>query len=159
MNESNITESEVLNLAWSYFSLLAQQRLTYFNFFIVLMGVISTALVTSFQEKLDVHVVGIGLGLIEAFLCFTFWKIDERNKYLTKHMENVIKYIEHGYKCEEIKIFTTEEIMTAQLRNVQNNHIFTKQLSHSQLHKMFYIVFSTIGILGAIVSLVLQISK
>jgi hypothetical protein len=91
MNDSKIKESEVLDLSFSYFSLLAQQRLTYFNLFIVLMGVLSTALLTSFQEKLDIHIVGIGLGLLETFLCFVFWKIDERNKFLTKHTECLIR--------------------------------------------------------------------
>lgn len=155
MNE--IKDSEVLNLAWSYFSLLAKQRLTYFNYFIILMGVISTALITSFQEKLDIHIVGIGLGFLEIFLCFIFWKIDDRNKFLTKHTENIIKYIERGYKCEKLKVFTAEEQMTQKLRELQRGNLFfKKQLSHSQLYKTFYIVFSIIGLAGIIVSIILQ---
>lgn len=160
MEKYKIEDKEIFNLAWNYFSLLAKQRVTYFNFFIVLISVITTAVITSFQRNLNIHIVGISLGLMECFFCFIFWKIDVRNKYLTKHTENAIKCFEVEYEHIELKIFTIEEEKTNELRESQKKKFFfNRQLSHSKLYITFYIVFFIIGLLGSIVSLILQLSK
>jgi amino acid permease len=99
-NKGSIKESDVLDLAWKYFQLHAQQRLLCFNFFVVFSSLMTTGLVATFKEKYEAHFIGFVIGLILSLISFIFYKIDQRNKFLIKHGENVIKEIEDKYKFE-----------------------------------------------------------
>ena len=68
--------------AWASFALHAGQRLTTFNFFIVLSSLLINALVVTLQRDFRVPYVGVAIGLLLAVLAFIFWKIDVRNRQL-----------------------------------------------------------------------------
>jgi hypothetical protein len=78
-NNGCVTEKEILTLSWNYFQQHAQQRLSLFNFFVVFASLMTTGLISTFQTKYEIHFIGIGVGLVLAFISFIFWKIDERN--------------------------------------------------------------------------------
>lgn len=158
--ESKIENSKILDMAWDYFKLLAQQRITHFNLFIVFMGVLTTVLLSNINSGLKGNVIAIVLSIIQMFLCFIFRKIDVRNKYLTKHTERIIKLIEETYEDVKTRIFIEEEITTLELRQDQKKIIFPKrQLSLSQLYRLFYMFFLCIGFIEIIVSFTLIFVK
>lgn len=148
-------EKYVLEMAFDYFKLLAQQRVTHFNLFIVFMGVITTVLVSLMHTDVKGNIIACTLSFIQIFLCFIFHKIDLRNKYLIKHTESVIKSIECNYKDKNHQIFLFEEHKTNELRLAERKKIyFARQLSTSQLYKMFYYFFLFAGFVELVLSIV-----
>ena len=152
---SNITDKEKLDLAWKYFQQHAQQRLNYFNFFIVFSGLMTNAYIATLQEKFLFPWVGVIIGLIQAFISYIFLKIDQRNKFLTKHSENVIVNIESGYSTnndpeskDATLLFTNEPYRTIEQKKKE---IFLfRQFSHGISYKIIYFAFITFGLISSI---------
>jgi len=154
--KTKITDNEWLDLSWKYFQLHAQQRTQYFNYFVVFSTILSSGLIATFQNNFQLPYLGIGIGLIQMFLSYIFWKIDDRNKFLTKHSENIIKEIETDYKESEnktYKLFTNEEIETEKQKRLDKHSIFLcRQFSHGKSYRVIFIVFFIIGLIGVIIS-------
>lgn len=158
--ESDKDKSNALDLAWDYFKLLAQQRVTHFNLFIVFMGAITAVLVSNIHTNLRGNMITCALSFFQMFLCFIFHKIDIRNKFLIKHTENVIKDIERTYENDKYKVFLMEEKRTVSLRNIEKNKLyFARQLSTSQLYNLFYYFFLIAGfaVFGFSIILIVQL--
>jgi len=160
----SIQEKEILDLSWKYFQQHAQQRISFFNFFVIFSGLMTTALITTFQEKFSAHLVGIGIGLMLSFISIVFWKVDQRNKFLTKIGEEAIKELELNYQfnnvypnIDKIKIFTYEGIQTQNLKGHKWWKIFTKQFSLGLLFNFIFLLFFSIGLIGAGVSVYYQV--
>jgi len=115
-------------------------------------------LISTFQDKFHAPYLGVGIGIIQAFLSFMFWRIDQRNRYLTKHSENIIKQIEND--CNQKrgsygKLFVEEEIVNELQKNEDKKKLFLfRKLSHGQSYKVIYLSFFVIGIIGSIISLI-----
>ncbi len=80
---SAMTENQLdlqVRYAWDWFSYHARQRLTAFNFFLILMG----AVVVGYAQAVSNHspVVGAALGFLGAFVAHAFWAMDVRNEEL-----------------------------------------------------------------------------
>ena len=121
MNEKEITDKEWLDLAWKHFQQHAQQRILYMNYFVVFSTILSTGLISTFQINFQMPVIGIGIGLIQVFLSFIFFKIDERNRFLTKHSETSIVSIETLYKEKHesnFQLFSSEIIETNKIKEL-----------------------------------------
>ena len=158
-SESTIKEETILNVAWLYFQQHANQRIGYFNFFVIFSSLLTTGLLTTFQDNFRIHYLGIIIGLLQMICSFAFWKIDDRNKALTKNGENVIKNIEHNYYINndvsysnKLRLFTNEEIETNKLKKM-NKNIILKQISHSKSFNIIFITFFIIGFFGSFLSL------
>ncbi|MEQ8364029.1 MAG: hypothetical protein RH948_14250 [Cyclobacteriaceae bacterium] len=149
-----ITDREWLDIAWKYFQQHAQQRVQHFNFFITLSAILSTGLLTTFQSDLQAPLVGIGIGLIQAQVSFIFYKIDNRNRFLTKLSENVLKRLELDTIGNAYKLFTEEEKITLLLNKSDKSRMFfNRQFGHGQLYRIVFITFFIVGISGSILSL------
>jgi hypothetical protein len=140
---------------WDYFHLHASQRLTTFNFYLVLSTLLSTGLFSTFQKDFTIVPVGIVLGLMLFILSFVFWKLDERNKGLIKHAEAALKYLEEqnqigtvGQQTEILSIFTREDIETNRLRAINSIMPWRNLYSYSDCFRFIFILFSIIGLLG-----------
>ena len=82
-----------------------------------------------------------------------FLKIDERNKFLTKHSEDIIKRLEIEDEANPYKIFNDEEIKSLEKRKEdKKKFLFNRQISHGKSYKIIYIFFFFVGILGAAIS-------
>lgn len=152
--DTSITTKEWLDLAWKYFLQHAQQRLQYFNYFVIFSTIITTGIVTTFQYNFQAHYLGIGLGIIQTFLSYMFWKIDIRNKFLTQHAEQIIKKIEEDCcSTDGYKLFTQEDSKTALQTSTDKKSLFFKrQISHSKSYGLIYNAFFIVGIVGIIIS-------
>jgi hypothetical protein len=151
---SPISEKEWLDLAWKHFLQHAQQRIQYFNYFVVFSTILTTGVVTTFQSNFQAQYLGIGLGAIQAFLSYMFWKIDERNRFLTKHSEDVIKELEKNCcEVDEYRLFTKEDQKTAKQRVDDKDKVrLWWQFSHGESYRLIYVTFFFIGIIGMFIS-------
>lgn len=135
----NEIKTKILDMAWDYFKLLAQQRVTHFNLFIVFMGAISTVFATQIYVDYRGNIIACALATIQIFICFVFYKIDVRNKFLIKHTEKIIKEIEKDYDENTPRIFIMEEQSTEALRLSDKKKLyFFRQLSTSQLYNLYF---------------------
>lgn len=66
--------------AWNWFSYHAGQRLTAFNFFLVILGAVLVGYVQAITN--DLQALGVVLGLFGLLVSLAFWAIDVRNAEL-----------------------------------------------------------------------------
>ena len=76
--------------AWSYFQLHANQRMTTFNFFVVIAALLTTGLSGTFNKDFQNPFIGIVLGAGLIVISFIFWKLDQRIRYMIKHAETTL---------------------------------------------------------------------
>lgn len=155
-----LTEKEALDIAWKYFQQHAQQRVSYFNFFVLFSSIMTTGLIATLGPQFDLHLLGTGIGCMEVLIAFVFIKIDDRNKYLTKIGEDALKALEELYVLPEdvdrkrVVVFNKEVEQTASLKKAKKWHgAVTGQISHSKSFRIIYIGFAIAGITGVLVSL------
>ncbi len=153
--------SDQRQYVWDYFQLHASQRLTTFNFYIV----ISTAIATGYIVTLGVSsipVLAILLGFTISLLSFIFWKLDVRNKLLIKNAEEALKYLEAltytpGDKNESnvLKIFTYEEEQTNRMKMSKSFWPWKNHYSYSKCFNIVFAVFGIMGLLGTVYAIVI----
>ena len=156
MEQKEITDKDWLDLAWKHFQQHAQQKILYLNYFVLFSTILSTGLISTFQNNFQMPVLGIGIGLIQVFLSYIFCKIDERNKFLTKHSETSLISIETFYKEKfgsQFHLFSSEKTETDILKESDKKiNYFKRQLSHGKAYRIIFITFAIIGILGICIS-------
>lgn len=157
-NHSEI-EIKVLEMSWDYFKLLAQQRVTHFNLFIVILGAMSAVLATQLYTDLRGNLISLALSIVQLLLCFIFYKIDVRNKFLIKHNEQIIIEYESKFDKRVPKIFYSEKNKTQCIRDIDKRKLFFfRQLSTSQLYNLFYSFFAFVSIFEGVIAIALIIS-
>lgn len=157
MADKSITDKEWLDIAWKHFQQHAQQRIIYFNYFVVFSTILSSGLITTFQNNFQAPYLGICTGIVQIFLSFIFWKIDDRNKFLTQHAENVIKQIETDYNT--YSLFNDEDVKTKELKESEKNRFYLfRQISHGKSYRIILIAFCIWGFIGVIISSINSIS-
>lgn len=150
MAENSLTPKEALTYGWNYFQLHATQRMSLFNFFIILASLLTTGIVTTSQDKFGIEHLPVVLSLMLIVLSVVFWKLDGRVKFLLKHVEDVLKNVEastKGNKEEDMFcIFTGEEKKTNRLK--KDNcmlHPVNYHLSYSKCLGSVYLFFGLLG--------------
>jgi hypothetical protein len=148
---SKISDKEWLDLAWKYFQQHAQQRISYFNFFVIFSTILTTGLVTTFQKSYEMPLIAFAIGAIQAFLSFMFLKIDERNKFLTKHAEKTIRTLEANVKNSNeqgTQLFTNEDIETNKKKQENKQRWWLGRFyTHGQSYTIIYMFFFIWGML------------
>ncbi len=147
--------------ALGYFQLHANQRMTSFNFFVVIAALLTTALAGTFDKEFEYHLVGAVLGFSLVLIAFIFWKLDERVGYLVKHAEASLKEIETlwleqdaGTAGNQLRLFSAEEEKTERMRSKHSWNPWAWQLSYATCFGWVYLVFGALGLFGAITALV-----
>jgi hypothetical protein len=84
---------ELLDQAWKYFSLHADQRLKTFNFYLILCTIIAGGLLALIKDAHDPR-IGIPVALLMPALSFVFWKLDTRNRQLIDYSQNALMFFE-----------------------------------------------------------------
>lgn len=93
---------------WGYFELHAGQRLTMFNFFVVLSGLVTAGFGATMQGSPRMAFLGILLGVVLMLLSFVFWKLDQRSSFLVKHAEDAGIEIENHLLPPAGRLFASE---------------------------------------------------
>ena len=132
--------------AWRYFEKHSDQRVSFFNFYILIMAASSTALSILLQNE-KLYYLGILLGLFIIITSYIFWKIDQRTAFLIKNSERVLKNIEENYE-PKYHIFNIEEFELNKI-NEKNNYFF-KYKTYGELFRIIYGFIASIGLISTI---------
>jgi ABC-type uncharacterized transport system permease subunit len=72
MGNQEASARDMLEHAWRYFALHAGQRMSIFNFFLVLSGIVAAGLAACLQRHGPFQLIGVALGVLLALVSFTF---------------------------------------------------------------------------------------
>jgi hypothetical protein len=160
MNEQAHPDEYLRKQAWDYFQVHASQRLTTFNFYIVISSLITTALFATLQKDYRVPQVGAVPGLFLIFFSFVFWKLDERNRELVRIGEAALRSFESASEPKDdsqephvAKVFSREEHETNQKRLQARLAPWNRFFSYSACFRWIFWGFSLVGAIGALVAL------
>lgn len=79
-----------LDHAWRYFALHAQQRMSVFNFFVVLSGVMATGIGAGLQAGKSMAPAVAMLGALLSVFSLVFHRLDQRGSELVKFGESAL---------------------------------------------------------------------
>lgn len=152
-------DNDLRNNAWEYFELHASQRLTTFNYYIVISTLITTGIFATFSKDYTAPSLGIAGGLLLVFFSFVFWKLDDRNKQIIKGAEAALKFFEDSSELVDssdgpnvLKLFTRDDFVTDQRRAAKPFWPWRKHYSYTTSFNWVFWAFAIFGLLGAAVS-------
>lgn len=151
MAAPNYDAKVVLEYALKYFEIHAGQRMSVFNFFIVLSGIILTGLATCVVGDRAFTPIGVVLGFALTALAWTFWKLDQRTSFLIKRAEHALVEVEREHFPTYAHIIDDEATefaaLNAGLSLPKKNWTYSKSLG------IVFIVVAIAGLVGAALSL------
>ncbi|WP_342148089.1 hypothetical protein [Methylorubrum sp. SB2] len=139
---------KVLEHLWRYFALHAQQRISVFNFFVVLSGVISAAIGGALQVGGPLNFVVVILGLLLPLLSFVFWRLDQRNSDLIKIAERALRRGEEAHLPIYARIFVRESLAGTSAAATEDRITQTRWT----FRMSFRLIFVVMGIAGTLAS-------
>ncbi len=148
MEEQN---ERVLNHAWRYFELHANQRMSVFNFFLVLSALVAAGLAASFQGTGLLPPIGAVLGSTLALVSFTFWKLDQRVSFLIKHAEQALARSESALPEPSARLFSNEPPLSEDAQST--GPFWKRQWTYGRSFRLVFCTMGIFGFLGAILSL------
>jgi hypothetical protein len=99
--EEERTNKEYLRQqAWSCFQMRAVQRLTTFNFYLVLATAITAGIGVTFQREFRFPELSLILSLLLIAFSFVFLKLEGRNQELIEYAEEALKHFEEMAKAD-----------------------------------------------------------
>ena len=143
----------MLNHAWSYFQLHAQQRLTAFNFYIVLSSVLTAGLFAALQKD-DIGLVPAAIGFLLGIISFVFAKLDGRNKQLTRNGERALRSLQQDWLAtwpdeilqSSVDVFSRDERTVSAAR--ARDTVWSVRKRHWSFSDCFGMAFRGLGTLG-----------
>lgn len=127
---------------WNYFTLHSQQRMTIFNYYIVISGGIIAAIGFCLQSNKDYSLISSMLSFMLILVSFLFYKIDQRTSCLIKISELGLKHFEVRFNDNEYKVFRESEDLLATSSNLKS------PLSIMTYGQIFRISYMVIGLWG-----------
>jgi hypothetical protein len=136
---------EMRDHVWRYFELHAGQRMTIFNFFVVLSSFVATgAGLAAVQSARSIQLAGSILGLLLVAISLVFGKLDERVSHLIKRAERALAELEGTHFPEAVgHLFRTEPLETK--ANTTTKGILFRGWTYGS---SFRALFWTTGIVG-----------
>jgi hypothetical protein len=147
MNTERNVRAIRLDHAWKYFDRHATQRLQLFNFYLVVSGLLLTALAASLEGRHSA-MVGGALGSLMVLFSYVFLQLDRRTQFLIKLAEYEILEVEQAEGVEGI--FSREPQATADRKAAQN--FLLRQWSYRESFRLVYGVVAICGLVGILVS-------
>jgi hypothetical protein len=135
---------KALDHAWRYFALHAQQRISVFNFFIVLSGILATGIGAGVQAGKPMAPVVTILGALLALFSFVFYRLDRRGSELVKLAEAALIFGESNCMPEFARIVAEEAKQRGPAASQRKTWTFGRS---------FRLIFWVMGIAGAVASL------
>jgi len=136
--------------AWRYFELHANQRMSVFNFFLVLSGFVAAGLAASFQGSGPLPLIGVMLGFVLTLVSFVFWKLDQRVSFLVKHAEQALAELEGSFSDPKARLFAAEPDRT---KEAQATGLWpTRQWTYGDSFRFVFVAMGVMGVIGAILS-------
>ena len=132
-------------LLWNYFQIHSQQRMSVFNFYIV----ITIAMFSSFgffiSEK--VYVFGCLISILIVAVNFSFFKLDERTSFMIKEVEEKLREWEQKNIEEKYRIFSDEEKKFQACRSIGTYYIdLEKKYTYGEIFRFTFRIFTYLSI-------------
>ncbi|WP_095974853.1 hypothetical protein [Pseudomonas ogarae] len=131
-----------LDHAWRYFELHAQQRMTVFNFFLAISGLVATGIGIGLQQGTKFSFLVSLLGIFLSLISFLFWMLDRRVSLMIKTSERALIAIEKNATTPEGSIFSSDH---AQNKSAGLLSIWT-------YGRCFRISFLAVGLMGIVLA-------
>ena len=93
-NDISELDKTRLDLAWKWFDHHAKQRTSFFNFFLIITGILLNAYVIAIRD--DQLLIAFMICIIGVFQSLAFITFDCRGRQLVTHSEDVIEKIERS---------------------------------------------------------------
>jgi hypothetical protein len=138
-------DQSALEHAWRYFALHAGQRISIFNFFLLVSGSIGAGLAACLQKGGAFDFVGCGLGALLMLVAFAFWKLDQRTAFLIKHAESAISAIEATMPVAG-RLVSTEASATDAERGRQRG--LARMWTYGQVFRVVYAAMGAVGLIA-----------
>jgi len=150
-------QREAREHAWHYFQLHAGQRMSIFNFFVVMSTLFTTALATTFTEEFNYPHIGMIFGVDLVVTSFLFWKLDQRVRFLIKVAETALTTIESHWGKQKDTSISPLTLFSAEKAETERKRAESSwwrprswHLKYSECFAAAYVVFAAIGITGFI---------
>jgi hypothetical protein len=143
-----------LEHAWRYFALHAGQRMSMFNYFLILFGLVSAGLAGCLRADDLLRTAGIAMGLCLAVVAFTFWKLDQRTAFLIKLAEAALHEAEElALSADAARLFRREPSETENAQSIK--HPLARVWTYGSSFRLVFCLAALVGFVGAGLSLAL----
>lgn len=157
MTDKRPSTTDMLDHAWRYFELHANQRMSVFNFFIVISALVATGMAASLRGRGVVALVGTVLGFLLALVSFIFWKLDQRVSFLLKHAESALSALEASLPELGTRLFAQEPELTA--RRTSSGSVWSRHWSYGRSFRTVFLAMGIFGVAGGLLSLILFVAE
>ncbi|HGX0605895.1 TPA: hypothetical protein ACNRZT_004303 [Escherichia coli] len=137
---------------WKYFELHAQQRMTVFNFYIAITGLLAAGIGVTLQQGGKYVLFTSLMGVFVAFILFIFWKLDQRVSILIKNAEIALQDLECQFSNEKLRIITKDN--SSNLLNLGISSSWT----YGKCFRISFVIVGFTGILLAITPFLMKVS-
>lgn len=144
---NRISSEQAVEHAWKYFELHSNQRTTLFNYYLLIMVGLGTAIGVILQADAKFSYVGVFLSSFVSLVSYLFWKLDQRTSFLIKQSEQIFKNLERNSSVD-IGIFCKEEANLAKI-NLDKNY-FNAILTYGKIFRFTFFTTGGVGLLGII---------
>ncbi len=139
--------------AWRYFELHAGQRMSTFNYFLVVFGIVSAGLAGCLRADGIFRLMGAALGVCLIVVAVAFWKLEQRVAFLIKHAEDALRQLELVHVVDSARLFQKEPEHT---RETQAMSSAAKRIwTYGKSFRIVYGLAMVVGLAGLVLSIVL----
>ena len=137
---------------WRYFELHAQQRMTVFNFYIAITGLLAAGIGFTLQQGGRFAFFTILMGVFVTFISFIFWKLDQRVSMLIKNAERALLDIEGQFDSASMRIITVDSE-----RYGLNKGVFSIW-TYGKCFRLSFLIVGVAGLMLAVVPFLMKSS-
>jgi hypothetical protein len=141
-----VSPKDMLDHAWQYFALHAGQRMSLFNFFLVLAGLVAAGLAACAERSGPLLLLGAALGLLLTLVSFIFWKLDQRVSFFLKHAEEALANIELFMPITAARLVSNERERTASVCGT--GFFLFRMWTYGSAFRTVFAVMATVGATG-----------
>jgi hypothetical protein len=137
---------------WRYFELHAQQRMTVFNFYIAITGLLAAGIGFTLQQGGHYIIFSSLMGCFISFISFLFWKLDSRVSMLIKNAELALKEFEDKLPDPQYRVITKD------INRIETNISLMSIWTYGRCFRMAFLIVGISGITLAIIPFLINFS-
>jgi hypothetical protein len=149
MADGDPTTKDMIDYAWRYFDLHSGQRISLFNFFLVVSGSGTAGLAAAVEKGNLFLVLGGALGCLLVLVSFVFWKLDQRTAFLIKHAEDALIQLEARIPSTEAQLVSREPARTAEHRE---GFVLARMWTYGTIFHFVFWAMGAVGVAGVVLS-------
>ena len=149
MNSEN---KDGLEYAFRYFDLHAKQRMTVFNFFLAISGVLVGLIAASLSGDDKYPLAGLALSIFLLTLSYIFWQLDIRTSFLIKHAERALEISERELFSKRFRLVSEEDNEFQIFQKSKRG--LAKGISYSRALRAIFLLMASLSVIGMTMSII-----